>query len=505
MGFNMKRQNKIFWGSSYDRGLDTVLFLWPDIVKKHPEAELHICYGWDLFIKANGNNPERMAWMEEIKQLMDQPGIIHHGRIGKKELKEVRKQCGIWLYPTWFFEINCITALEAQNDGLVPVVANYGALKETVGSGFKINGDIKDVNILGEFKKAVFRLIEDADLWKKESKKAKKFAKSYFWNKIADKWTNEFKKPIEKPMVTIYTPTVRDGWWNVMADNLSKQTYKNFEWIIVDDKDENRNDLAIKYAEKYKLNIKYLKGKKRKIKRTYSLCNANNTAIENAKGNLFVFLQDFVLIEKDAIERLVDLYRHNPMSFIAPVDKYNAPKFVPNLCNEEDWFNDKTDVIGEFMRENIRQQHYGFRKSGTVTDFEQNFGAVDIELLRLLGGYYEFYDEALGWDDTEIIYRAFKLGYKLFVDDSIVATCVDHWGVLGKDEGGNSVNRTRRLNDPRYDWMLKQIESGDLPLIRTQEVDDDIDLQYTIPKKISDEDSVKWMRKNTNKIVKGWK
>jgi len=49
---------------------------------------------------------------------------------------------------------------------------------------------------------------------------------------MASSYLNRNKQDIK---VSIVTPTNRRGWWNIMANNLSKQTYKNFEWIIVDD------------------------------------------------------------------------------------------------------------------------------------------------------------------------------------------------------------------------------------------------------------------------------
>jgi glycosyltransferase involved in cell wall biosynthesis len=499
----MKKRFNFFWGSSYDRGLDIALFMWPDIIKKYPDAEFHICYGWDLYDIGNAGNPERMEWKKRVSELMDQPGITHHGRVGKDELKKIRKECGIWLYPTYFTEINCITALEAQKDGLVPVTTDLAALKETVGSGFKIEGNIRDIKVLEEVKKAVFKLLDDPDLWKKESKKAQKFAKNYFYDKIATKWEPLFTAP-EFKLVTIYTPTVREGWWRVMAENIASQTHDFIEWIIVDDHKEDRSEIAKKMADFYGLDIKYMKGKKRKTKRTYSLINANNTAIEAANGSLFVFLQDFVLMQPDAIERLVDLHRHNPTAFIAPVDQYNEPKVKPNTSNSIDWFDGEVDAVGDFIRENVRQERIGLRESHKLTDFEQNFGAVATQTLRDLGGYYEFFDEALGYDDTEIIYRAWGMGYKLLVDDSVVATCIDHWGTLGKDEGGTGVNRTRRMNDPRMHWMMGQIKDEKLPLKRTQEIDDKIELLYEVPEEIADEDCEDWMKNNVDNIVEKW-
>ena len=227
-------------------------------------------------------------------------------------------------------------------------------------------------------------------------------------------------------------------------------------------------------------------------------------AIRAARGKLFVFLQDFVLITPTALEELLNVSNKHPGDFIAPVDNYFAPKIKPDTSNKEDWFNGEVDVIGEFMRKNIRVQNLGIREATSVQDFEQNFGAVPTETLRELGGYYEFFDEALGWDDTEIIYRGRKLGHNLWIDDTNQCICIDHHKTLGVDEGGTSVNRSRRLNDPRYFWLREQIEKGNLPVVRDPEIDNQIDLQYTIPKKVSDEDAVKWMRDNAKKIVDGW-
>lgn len=499
-------KHTLFYGSSYDRGLDVLLFIWPDVIKEYPDAQLHICYGWELFDRVAANNPERQEWKKNVQLLIDQPGIIHHGRLGKEELAAVRKSCTIWAYPTYFEEINCITGLEAQNDGLVPVTMSLAALKETAKHGVLIEGDISKPEVLEKYKTELLSLMGDTKRWKQLSAKCQKFARKYDWSKIAEKWLPVFEDTdYSETKVTVFTPTVREGFWNVMAHNLSEQTHKNFEWLIVDDHKDNRAKIAAKYATKYGLDIRYLRGKKRDAKRTYSLINANNTAIEHAAGELFVFLQDFVLLQPDALRQLIRESKRHPGDFIAPVDVYYEPKIKPDTSNAEDWFNGDTDVLGKFMRANVRIEKKGLRESKVVTDFEQNFGAVPLSTLKALGGYYEFFDEALGWDDTEIIYRARKLGFSLWIDEWNIAICIDHWGVLGKDEGGTSVNRTRRLNDPRFVWMTEQIKKGKLPIIRSQKIDDKVDLQYTIPEEIDDEHAVEWMKKHLPEIVKGWR
>lgn len=185
------RNHKLFWGSSYDRGLDILLDLWPKVIEKFPDAELHICYGWNLFIKGYRDNPERMKWMDKMTKKMRLKGIHHYGRVNKAILKQIRSKCGIWAYPTSFTEINCITALESQYDGLVPVTMSLAALKETVGSGTKVEGDIFDYGIKEKWLEELFRYMSDEELWKKESEKAHEFAKDYGWDKISDLWLKE--------------------------------------------------------------------------------------------------------------------------------------------------------------------------------------------------------------------------------------------------------------------------------------------------------------------------
>ena len=507
------KQHKLFWGSSYDRGLDVLLYMWGDVIKKFPGAELHVCYGWNLFDKANGNNPERMKWKEGVETLMQQKGIVHHGRVGQAKLKDIRKKCGIWAYPTYFTEINCITALESQRDGLVPVVCNfkhkidnekhYTALDETVGTGFKIEGQISKPETVETFTKELLNLMADKKLWKKESAKAVKFAKEYDWSNIAKGWSDVFKTRLKLPKVTIVTPTIRQGWWNLMSKNIANQSYDgDIEWIIVDDYEEDRSKLAKEYATKYNLDIKYLRGKERTAKRDYGLVNANNTAWRNATGELLIWLQDFIFMPQDGVEKLVDIYRHNPDAIIAPVDEYFNSKIKPDIT-KEDWFDGKTDVIGDFYWRNIRVKNEGMRETDNPFDYEANYGAIPLHILKKLNGWWEFIDDGLGYDNTDIAYRALKLGYKIIVDDTNIATCLDHWEPL-KTSTENMISRGRKLNDPRYVWMAENTDSGKLPLIRDVELDNKISLPYSIPDSVTDEEVGAWIKENSISLVDKW-
>jgi glycosyltransferase involved in cell wall biosynthesis len=499
------KQHSIYWGSSYDRQLDVLLFMWPDILKRFPNAKLNICYGWQTFDALRGGNPERLQWKQNIERMMQQPGIIHWGRLGKEELKRVRQTCGIWAYPTEFPEINCITALECQLDGVVPVTMNHYALKETVGSGVKIDGDIHLMEIQEKYKESLIDLMGDTKKWKEESEKGKEFAKNYDWSNIASKWIEEFNSPIKTPKVSVITITIRSGFWNIMAKNLAAQTYKVHEWIIVDDYPEDRMEIAAKYAKIYNLNIKYLRGDKvmGKYHRPNGLSRSNNMGWKAAEGELLVYLQDFIIIPIVGIEMLVDVNRHNPNALVAPVDDYWIAKEA-NKKNKEDWWDGNTDIFDKFSWRNSRVQFLGLRETKNPFDFEMNYGLIPKHIIQKLNGWWEFMDEGSGYDNTEIAYRALQAGYKILIDDRNKALCINLWPVIG-GTGENILNRERQLNPPRYQWFVKQMMEGKLPLVREDKLCENINLKFSVPDDVLDKDCSGWINAHTPQILEAWK
>ncbi len=183
----MRDPKRIISTSSYDRGLQHLLEMWPDIKKEVPEATLHCYYGWQLFEKFYKDNPASVIWMNKMKELMKQEGVTDHGRIPQHELKEEMLKSGIWAYPTHFGEINCISALKAQAYGCEPVVVNYAALREVVKFGRKIEGDIYDEETKEEFKKQLIDALKNPmnDI---ERDRMEHTMDDVKWEKVAESW-----------------------------------------------------------------------------------------------------------------------------------------------------------------------------------------------------------------------------------------------------------------------------------------------------------------------------
>lgn len=189
-----RNPKKVIYSSSPNRGLDILLKLWPKVREQIPDAELHIYYGWKTFYEIEKGNPERMIWMKKVQAAAKQPGVVDHGRMSQRELALEFLGAGVWAYPTYFYEISCITAMEAQAAGVIPCVINYAALRETVRHGVKIDGDAWNEGVQQAWTERLVELLQN-EKWQDEIRKAMipdAFA-TFSWDEVAKAWDREFR------------------------------------------------------------------------------------------------------------------------------------------------------------------------------------------------------------------------------------------------------------------------------------------------------------------------
>lgn len=130
----MKKPYSVGYFSSYDRGLECLLNMWPKIREQVSEATLDIYYGWTTFDKVHSSNPTMMKWkwgiIRKLSELRNQ-GVTEHGRVDHETLAKAMKEIQVLAYPTEFTEIHCITALKTAEAGMAQVHTGVAALKET--------------------------------------------------------------------------------------------------------------------------------------------------------------------------------------------------------------------------------------------------------------------------------------------------------------------------------------------------------------------------------------
>lgn len=145
-----RKPHSFIWSSSPDRGLDLVLAQWAEIRDLWPDATLDIYYGWENVDALMSSRPWLPFFKRRIIELAKQEGVTWHGRIGQRELAQEFLKHQYWYYPSrlpaelgageWH-ETFCITALEAQMGGCIPLMANWGALPERFYYGMMLNED----------------------------------------------------------------------------------------------------------------------------------------------------------------------------------------------------------------------------------------------------------------------------------------------------------------------------------------------------------------------------
>ena len=104
---------------------------------------------------------------------------------------------------------------------------------------------------------------------------------------------------------TIFTPTYnREGLLINLYESLKKQTFKDFEWLIVDDGSvDNTNETVQQFIKENILNISYYYKENGGKQRAY------NYALDNAKGELFICLDSDDEYVSNALETILEYWK----------------------------------------------------------------------------------------------------------------------------------------------------------------------------------------------------
>jgi protein O-GlcNAc transferase len=197
-GFGRRDPQLIVYGSSYNRGLCTLLENWGRIREAVPDARLNIFYGWEVFERLS---PARCAVIRPYyERLMTQEGITHLWRVSHREVARQYSTAGVWAYPCSFPETSCISAMKAQAGGAIPVVIPTGALRETVKFGFATMRSYTDFRglrfprrIIDEWLDGLIAILRAPQLQERiRSVMVPRCISRFDWRRVAQQWEREF-------------------------------------------------------------------------------------------------------------------------------------------------------------------------------------------------------------------------------------------------------------------------------------------------------------------------
>jgi len=192
-----RNPQRLIYSSSPDRGLEQLIPIFKKAKEFVPGLELHVFYGFDNIDKVIEKNPFVAKMKDSIMNgISSTDGIFWHGRIGQYELLIEWMKSGIWCYPINFTETSCISCMEAQACGVIPVVSPVWALAENVMNGIFVEGSIEDKLTINRFAGEIIRLCNDEGLRDRITKNMKIEALVRFnWERIIDQFESWIFQP----------------------------------------------------------------------------------------------------------------------------------------------------------------------------------------------------------------------------------------------------------------------------------------------------------------------
>ncbi len=225
------------------------------------------------------------------------------------------------------------------------------------------------------------------------------------------------------PKISAITVTNRHGGIDITWSSLRRQTFKDFEWILCDTLYEERKE-AVRTYTKEDTRVSHIQQRpKEALARTW-LAHAENQGIRAANGELIVFLQDYIHIKPDALEKFWLQYQSDPQCFVSGVGhQYGEPgkEAITNphgfvTIFDKPFERQPTQIVWQDPR--LRKDLGSFYEC-RPEDWEMNFCMCPKKMLYAIGGCDEEYDyQGFAFDNCSVAFRAYALGYKPYLDQS---------------------------------------------------------------------------------------
>ena len=178
------RENRFIHASTWYRGLENFAYIWPRILERIPDAELHVFSKTSLYSELL---PSDDGWISIAEELSQIPGMILREPVPQWILIREMRKAWLMLYPnSGFVESSCGSALQSISAGTPVIATNRAGLPETI-----CNAGILIDEMEGWKDQFVERTLELA--WKKErrarlSRMGREKAESHYWHRKAGEW-----------------------------------------------------------------------------------------------------------------------------------------------------------------------------------------------------------------------------------------------------------------------------------------------------------------------------
>lgn len=211
----------LVWTARPERGMDVLLEeTFPRLLQKDPNLRLCLA-GYDNYVDL------LRPLYEKCHALIGRFGgrVQHLGALNKTDLYKLYKSAWLYIYPTGFHEVSCITALECMACGLPIVGSQLAALPETLDKGAGVliphrgepfptsgtesvclylkQGDPlpeseRDPKFQEAFVSACLDLLGDKHKWEQMSLCGQTVSHKFSWDGVAEQWETVARSLLDK-------------------------------------------------------------------------------------------------------------------------------------------------------------------------------------------------------------------------------------------------------------------------------------------------------------------
>jgi len=216
-------------------------------------------------------------------------------------------------------------------------------------------------------------------------------------------------------------------------ESLKKQTYKNFEIIIID---SYSTDKTIDICKEFKCKIVSYEG---------TLLGARGKGVENSKGDFILLLDSDQVLEKTAIERAVKLMENYDMLWLYEMS-YNPKTTLEKLYDADreltqKYWKDFINPVGGVILPRFYKIHL----------LKEAFKKIPIKILPL----------CVAHDHAIIYYEVFQMSKKVGkLDNAVFHNEPKSWGDLFKKTYRYGITTRKLVNNKVYPELLKSKNKG---------------------------------------------
>ena len=207
--------------------------------------------------------------------------------------------------------------------------------------------------------------------------------------------------------ISVITPSVREEGLQIVRDSLSRQTFRDFEHIVISPFDPNGEKVS------WDQEATWVKDPGKKEGDMYSLNASWNEGFKNANGELIISFVDMTWAPPDALENFWTHYENNSKALVGGIGHQYA-----------EVQNGKPEIL--VWQDPRAQTQYGSFWEINPIDLEFCLTSVPKQAIYDIGGWDEKWDQFAALSEKEACLRMDKLGYKFFLDSSIEYRALQH-------------------------------------------------------------------------------